>query len=528
MADEIHVKCTSNCTMLREEGNKYYKEGNLQKSLCFYNASIRHSTLYDHHYFYAMGNKSAVQFQKGHYDKAIQIISFLKSVAQPEIIAGTNFMDKLEFRFRKSQSEMKHMKGNKYNELSCHNKLKFPFANNAVKVVVIPAKGRSVISNANIRSSETIYCLKPFAATLGTSYWCTHCYTCFALIEESIIVPCDTCCEVQYCSVKCKNCSIVHNKYECPSINLVKQIGILHLSLVITLKFHANNNLDELVNFFCKGPNPICFNSPEKDLVSLLFSTGVREQLLIDCEDTFELMITHFPVLIKQEKSSYLITKKDIKLTLATIASQIMKNASSISYYNPKLKENIFIGSGIYPDLAIMNHSCYSNTVCLFNGIVVTVKAAYPIKCGSELYNSYGFDFENHTKDLRQAALKKQYDFLCQCEACLNDWKKDENFRFIQCPNCSQNMTFGVSSIPSHCQVCLVNTDFVSLINELEILYKRAFTSFENNDIQEVLDIMINCSFSQIKLRILKLPDPLLLDWNDLLKKSLIISDASI
>ena len=514
MMTEDCFKSIPRSIQLREKGNEFYKKGNFPKSLYFYNNSIRCSSYCDSNYLYVLGNKSAIQFELRNYKEAIFIINFINSVANAAVMADARFNNKLKCRLKSCQDKMKLMTDKSCDVLLSSVEFKFPFKNSALDVVETSSKGRSVTSNAYLKPAETIFCLKPFAATLGYHYWSSHCYTCFLFIKNSVVIPCDMCSEVQFCSLECQNYNHIHRDFECSAIHVVKQLGLLHLSLVIVLTFYCNNKLNELVEVYCKATTAKSLNTAEQNLITLLYSTTAKDYLLNSCENTIELIMTNFPGL------SMSVTEINLKLIITTLACQMIANASSISYHDKKLETNVLIGSGIYPDLAIMNHSCYSNTVCLFNGTAVTVKTTRSISCGSELYNSYGFDFENHKKDFRQKALKDQYEFDCHCEACVNDWKRDENYHYFICPDC-RGLNQIIHSDPIKCKICSSSlTGTSNIVNELECIYRSAFTYFENGDVKKTLDILL-CPMSQSKVNILKLPDALLLDWNDLMKKVL-------
>nr|ABR16570.1 unknown [Picea sitchensis] len=75
------------------------------------------------------------------------------------------------------------------------------------------------------------------------------------------------------------------------------------------------------------------------------------------------------------------------------------------------------MGTGLYPVISIINHSCFPNAVLLFEGRQAVVRAVEPIREGSELTVSY-IEIAASTAS-RKKSLKEQYFFDCKCLRCL-------------------------------------------------------------------------------------------------------------
>ena len=80
------------------------------------------------------------------------------------------------------------------------------------------------------------------------------------------------------------------------------------------------------------------------------------------------------------------------------------------------------LGAGIYATLSLFNHSCNPSATRFFYGNTCVVRALKPVAPGSQVSDNYGAVFAVHTKAERQAKLKPQYFFTCQCQACVEDW----------------------------------------------------------------------------------------------------------
>ncbi|KAK6132375.1 hypothetical protein DH2020_033896 [Rehmannia glutinosa] len=75
------------------------------------------------------------------------------------------------------------------------------------------------------------------------------------------------------------------------------------------------------------------------------------------------------------------------------------------------------LGTGLYPVISIINHSCLPNSVLVFEGRLAVVRAMQHIPKGTEVLISY-IEIAGSTIT-RQKALKEQYFFTCTCSRCI-------------------------------------------------------------------------------------------------------------
>ncbi|XP_060789515.1 N-lysine methyltransferase SMYD2-A isoform X2 [Neoarius graeffei] len=79
------------------------------------------------------------------------------------------------------------------------------------------------------------------------------------------------------------------------------------------------------------------------------------------------------------------------------------------------------LGSAVFPDVALMNHSCNPNVIVTYKGTVAEVHAVQKISPGEEIFNSY-IDLLYSTED-RNERLKDSYFFTCDCTECITKSK---------------------------------------------------------------------------------------------------------
>ncbi|KFW01339.1 N-lysine methyltransferase SMYD2, partial [Eurypyga helias] len=82
------------------------------------------------------------------------------------------------------------------------------------------------------------------------------------------------------------------------------------------------------------------------------------------------------------------------------------------------------LGSAIFPDVALMNHSCCPNVIVTYKGTLAEVRAVKEIEPGEEVFTSY-IDLLYPTED-RNDRLRDSYFFNCDCRECVTKEKDKE------------------------------------------------------------------------------------------------------
>ncbi|KAK6246152.1 hypothetical protein SCA6_009242 [Theobroma cacao] len=82
------------------------------------------------------------------------------------------------------------------------------------------------------------------------------------------------------------------------------------------------------------------------------------------------------------------------------------------------------LGTGLYPVMSIINHSCLPNAVLVFEGKLAVLRALLPVGKGDEVLISY-IDLCQTTRD-RWDDLNAKYHFICSCRRCCKFDKIDD------------------------------------------------------------------------------------------------------
>ncbi|XP_022993816.1 histone-lysine N-methyltransferase ASHR1 [Cucurbita maxima] len=267
-------------------------------------------------------------------------------------------------------------------------------------VTVLPEKGRSLFTTRNFHPGEEIISQEPYVCVPNNSTVESRCDRCFASIN---LKKCSACKVAWYCSSTCQKSEWKLHRLECdalarldkdrhksvtPSIRLIIKLFIrrkLQSEKVIPTTATDNYKLVEALIDHMSGID-------EKQLV-LYAQMGTLVNLILQ-----------WPEMNVKE--------------IARHFSKLACNAHTIC--DSELRP---LGTGLYPVISIINHSCLPNAVLVFEGRSAVVRAVQHIPAGAEVSISY-IETAGSTMT-RQKALKENYLFTCTCSRCVKD-QEDE------------------------------------------------------------------------------------------------------
>ena len=102
------------------------------------------------------------------------------------------------------------------------------------------------------------------------------------------------------------------------------------------------------------------------------------------------------------------------------------------------------VGTSINPSMALVNHSCDSNTIrCSLNKNSILVAGRH-IPEGEEITDSYTVHFRSSTLDQRQYHTLKYFMFACECPACAGKWPLEDDIpdELPRIPNFEQEVVY--------------------------------------------------------------------------------------
>lgn len=161
--------------------------------------------------------------------------------------------------------------------------------------------------------------------------------------------------------------------------------------------------------------------------------------------------------------------------------------------------KSVFIGGGLYPTLALFNHSCEPGVTRYYKGNSVCVRSVRSIAAGSMIGENYGPMFTQTPREERRATLLNQYRFSCNCRACSKNWplfsEMDDTVLRFKCDG--GKICSNVLLIPSEinefmikCTDCGEHTNIMKglkLLQDTETMFKLATKMHSAGEIEAAL-----------------------------------------
>ncbi|KAK9219683.1 hypothetical protein WN943_008329 [Citrus x changshan-huyou] len=298
-------------------------------------------------------------------------------------------------------------------------------------VTGLPEKGRCLYTTKDFYPGEVIISQEPYVCVPNNSSSISRCDGCFA---SSNLKKCSACQVVWYCGSNCQKLDWKLHRLECqvlsrldkekrksvtPSIRLMLKLYLrrkLQNDNVIPSTTTDNYSLVEalvarilfeLIIWFNQFGLVLCF-SYNKSLMPA-FVNNLFGKDMSDIDEKQLLLYAQIANLVNLILQWPEISIKEIAENFSKLAC----NAHTIC--DSELRP---LGTGLYPVISIINHSCLPNAVLVFEGRLAVVRAVQHVPKGAEVLISY-IETAGSTMT-RQKALKEQYLFTCTCPRCIN------------------------------------------------------------------------------------------------------------
>ncbi|XP_046968882.1 SET and MYND domain-containing protein 4 [Vanessa cardui] len=391
----------------------------------------------------------------------------------------------------------------------------YPAASDAIQIDYDNDKGRFATASKDIQAGEILLVEKPHSGVLLGEFCKTHCQNCF--MKCPIPIPCPKCPNVIFCSDKCLKTAIQsYHGYECHILPLLWKSGCsitCHIALrMITQK--PKEYFTQIYNDLESKPSGIYKTDDYKNIYHLVAHEEKRtkQDLLHRSQMTiFLLKVLELSGYFEGKHREKEIGLNEIKALeigetysedIALFGSLILKNLQILQFnahevfelHCPKPKvgqyiikhdgKSTFLAGAVFPTLALFNHSCDPGVVRYFCGPYVVVRAVKNIKKGQEVAENYGPIFTTVPKQKRQAELKEQYWFDCNCVPCEQNWpmysEMTENYMRFKCD--SDRPCPNVIPVPYDCKEFMVQCGLcqqytnilrgLKSLQDTEIMYK--------------------------------------------------------
>uniref|UniRef100_A0AAR5PKL8 Protein-lysine N-methyltransferase SMYD4 n=2 Tax=Dendroctonus ponderosae TaxID=77166 RepID=A0AAR5PKL8_DENPD len=322
----------------------------------------------------------------------------------------------------------------------------FPAAHPKITVSQDSIQGRYAKAVGDIETGTILVEETAFGAVVDKEHALKNCQNCLASVE--LPIACPQCSEVIFCSTHCSRmafksfhgveCGMQRQLFQCgASVNCLLALRLISQK---PLRFFLDkrSKLQDFMRDSCKKSAPYkkVYRSNDYDNVFFLCrneSLRKKEELV-----AYACMSIYLLRLLKQgfyfgESTAEAPTTNELFVGgLLLRHLQILQfNAHEISQLQNRSSgfEAACIGAGLYPTLALFNHSCDPSLVRYNVRNKIIARAIRPIKAEDIIYENYGPLYSAADLQQRLEELKKNYWFECMCQPCTQLWPTVRDMR---------------------------------------------------------------------------------------------------
>ncbi|KAF1393002.1 hypothetical protein PFLUV_G00033880 [Perca fluviatilis] len=254
-----------------------------------------------------------------------------------------------------------------------------------------PGSGRGLRALRHFTEGELVFACPAYSYVLTVNERGAHCEHCFSRRED--LFKCGKCKQAYYCNVDCQRGDWPMHKLECVAMNAYgenwcpSETVRLVARIIVKQRVTTERTPSERLLLLREFESHLDKMDSEKD----------------EMNQTDIAALHHF--------YSRHISDLPDKQALTELFAQVNCNGFTIED-----EELSHLGSAVFPDVALMNHSCSPNVIVTYKGTVAEVRAVQEINPGDEIFNSY-IDLLYPTED-RKERLLDSYFFTCQCTEC--------------------------------------------------------------------------------------------------------------
>ncbi|KAI8582639.1 hypothetical protein K450DRAFT_226245 [Umbelopsis ramanniana AG] len=283
------------------------------------------------------------------------------------------------------------------------------------EVVSTPIQGRHVVASKVVEQGTSIFSEEPFVHEIDGKWIGKRCSFC---LGANTTIACRQCSFHRYCSTSCESSNWTSGLHSM----ICNLYGIFDSDMMLVLKAFTKSSFDQRTM-------PFCFSQGGKEIPCLVSNIDYMSESDIKaytvgaqlCADLFYWPKESVQLLVKI-MAQIRCNRFAIKATVSTNTAGGMVEHQETA-----------VGSAVYAQTSMFNHSCAPNAYVTFDGPRITVRCSETVLKGKEINISYGPVATRHSTLDRQKELTEKYCFLCNCHACLqSEQGKGEVYR---CPS---------------------------------------------------------------------------------------------
>ncbi|XP_075781307.1 N-lysine methyltransferase SMYD2 isoform X3 [Pelodiscus sinensis] len=221
-----------------------------------------------------------------------------------------------------------------------------------------PGKGRGLRARQRFAPGELLFSCPAYTCVLAASERGHHCECCFARKEG--LSKCGRCKQAFYCNVECQKEDWPMHKLECSAMCVFGQNWNPSETVRLTARILAKQK-----------------THPERTQSEKLLAVKEFESHLDKLDNEKRELIQNDIAALHHFYSKHI--EYPDNAVLVVLFAQVNCNGFTIED-----EELSHLGSAIFPDVALMNHSCCPNVIVTYKGTLAEVRAVQEIEPGDE------------------------------------------------------------------------------------------------------------------------------------------------
>ncbi|XP_048226875.1 histone-lysine N-methyltransferase ASHR1 isoform X2 [Ricinus communis] len=270
-----------------------------------------------------------------------------------------------------------------------------------LRVANVTEKGRSLVTTKDFNPGEVIISQEPYVCVPNNSATESRCDRCFS---SSNVKKCSACQVAWYCGSSCQKLEWKLHRIECEALSKLDKDRRKYVTPSIRL------------------------------MVRLLIRRKLQSEKIIsstatDNYDLVEALVAHMKDIDEKQLVLYAQMANLVNLILRwpdVNIKEIAENFSKLACNAHTICDSELrpLGTGLYPVVSIINHSCLPNAVLVFDGRLAVVHTVQHIPKGSE----------GLLDDIQESAILEGY--RCKDNRCNGFLLRDSDDRGFICQQC--------------------------------------------------------------------------------------------
>ncbi|XP_075872945.1 N-lysine methyltransferase SMYD2-B-like [Nelusetta ayraudi] len=253
-----------------------------------------------------------------------------------------------------------------------------------------PGRGRGLRVTRAFKVGDLLFSCRPYSFVLSAKERGCYCEGCFA--RKNGLARCGKCKKAFYCNATCQKGDWAMHKLECAAMSAFgekwcpSEISRLVARILTKKKLQKER---------CSSEKILLIEQMQSHVEDM--DNESREMYEADVAGLHRYFSKHLELPEHRE--------------LLTLLSQVACNGFTIED-----DELSHMGTAVYPDVALINHSCLPSAIVTYDSTSADIRAVRNMKPGDEVLISY-IDLLYTTED-RNNRLRESYFFTCDCQEC--------------------------------------------------------------------------------------------------------------